>query len=161
MWDNAGVHGYKCYDNKEYPKPVYFAGYIFKDKIELCIADRGQGIYNSLSTNNLDYKDADARKCVYDSIKNGVSGHPDKSPGFGLFCSDYVQKEGCGGLTIWSSGYKLIIEGNSKKSYKIEYNIGTIVKIEVKKTENVTINKILGYDLDDDVELYYGDIFHE
>ena len=47
--DNAGVHGYKCYNEEEYPLPVYICGAEYNGKIEISIGDRGQGIWKSLT----------------------------------------------------------------------------------------------------------------
>ena len=52
MWDNAGVHGYECYNKLDYPKPVYICALEKDDYYEVCIGDRGQGIYQSLHKHN-------------------------------------------------------------------------------------------------------------
>lgn len=143
IWDNAGVHGYKCYASSDYPKPVYICGFNYKTHIEVSIADSGQGIHNSL-TGIEEYSSLTPEESVRTAIIRGSSGHPAGSPGFGLYCSSEFMKRGNCSFSIWSSGVKLQICNGEEKIYKSRFNHGTIISLIVKKNTYIPFSEILG-----------------
>lgn len=69
LWDNAGVHGYECYDAERYPKPVYICALEYNDCYEICIGDRGQGIFESLRKNNDKLSSKNKKVAIQSAIK--------------------------------------------------------------------------------------------
>jgi hypothetical protein len=146
IWDNAGVHGYKCYETRIYPKPVYICAFARSNEVEICIADRGQGIFSSLK--NIDkYKCISRKEALKLSIENCVSGHPQNSPGFGLYCSSQFARTGDGELLIWSSECKLSVSSKCDKIYSSRFNMGTIITIIIPKKANIPFGEILRNDI--------------
>ena len=145
IWDNAGVHGYKCYDTRKYPKPVYICAFSRSQEVEICISDRGQGIFNSLK--NVDkYKSVTKKEALKLSVENRVSGHPKNSPGFGLYCSSEFARTAQGELVIWSSECKLSITSKCDRIYSSRFNMGTLISITIPKKANIPFGEILSND---------------
>lgn len=140
IWDNAGVHGYRCYRESIYPRPIYMCAFSYKDKVEIAIADTGQGIHKSLKKQR---PDLSAKDSLTEAIKDGVSGHPNGSPGFGLYCSTEFTKSNSGVFNIWSSGRYLRMQGSSVAVNKSYFTDGTIVSFEISKNINIPFNEIL------------------
>lgn len=141
--DNAGVHGYKCYNTKNYPKPVYMCAFYNESVIEIAIGDLGQGIYKSLSSNNTDLIIKNEKEALISSLKLGVSGHPDKSPGFGLFCAKEFTEKANGSLHIWSSNTYLKFEDNVPKLYSSKFDIGTIIGIIIPIQAHIPFEEVI------------------
>ncbi len=160
LWDNAGVHGYACYQSPVYPKPVYMCALEYPDHYEISIGDRGQGIFSSLQQKRPYIKRKDA---LLECIKDGVSGHPDGSPGFGLFCSSEFIKKGHGNLTIWSSECHLDVSSSANKIYNSDFKIGTLVNIKFDKTAEMPFEKILcdNHNIIDYIDETIGGMFDE
>lgn len=133
LWDNAGVHGYECYNTEIYPNPVYICALELDACYEVCIGDRGQGIYNSLQKNNEKIKGQNKKASVKAAIQNGISGHPNGSPGFGLYSSAEFIRGGNGALYIWSSGCYLAISSKSDRIYNSSFSNGTLVSFVINK----------------------------
>lgn len=160
LWDNAGAHGYGCYDSLDYPKPIYMCALEYDDHFEISIGDRGQGIYSSLNKKNPNIKNN--RQALISSIENGVSGHPNGSPGFGLFCSAEFIRKGQGNLSIWSSGCHLAISSANDKIYTSNFNCGTLINITFNKTADMPFEEIVGtYETNDYIEEMIGGMFDE
>lgn len=140
IWDNAGVHGYRCYRESIYPRPIYVCAFSYKDKVEIAIADTGQGIHKSLKRQR---PDLTAKDSLTEAIKDGVSGHPNGSPGFGLYCSTEFTKSNSGVFNIWSSGRHLKIQGPSVNVNKSFFSDGTIISFEISKNIDISFNEIL------------------
>jgi anti-sigma regulatory factor (Ser/Thr protein kinase)/anti-anti-sigma regulatory factor len=133
IWDNAGVHGYQCYNSREYPNPIYIGAFSYRDEVEVVIADRGQGIHPSLQKIP-QYRELSAKEALERALENEVSGHPDNSPGFGLYSAAQFVLEGQGTLAIWSSGRQLVLSDTGKiKTYGSECgrDRGTLVSFSV------------------------------
>ena len=140
IWDNAGVHGYRCYNADIYPRPIYMCAFSYKDKVEIAIADTGQGIHKSLKKK---FPEITAKDALSEAIKDGVTGHPNGSPGFGLFCSTEFTKSNNGIFNIWSSGRQLKMIGSSVEVGKCYFYDGTIVSFEISKNINIPFTEIL------------------
>ena len=143
LWDNAAVHGYECYQAEKYPKPVYMCAVEQGDNYEICIGDRGQGIFNSLRKNNPDFKSASKNACVLAAIKNGISGHPVYSPGFGLYSASEFIKKGNGSLYIWTSKCYLVVTAKTNRIYRSAFNEGTIVSFVVSKDADIPFSTMM------------------
>lgn len=163
IWDNAGVHGYECYNSTVYPKPVYICALEYDDSYEVCIGDRGQGIFNSLKKNNRDYKKSNKKEIIKAAIQNGISGHPDGSPGFGLFSSAEFIRGGGGTLHIWSSGCYLHVTGKTDKIYNSRFEMGTLISFVFKKTAVMPFEEVVGntYTSEAYIEDVIGGMFDE
>jgi|GEM_PF-4544887 len=150
LWDNAGVHGYECYDAERYPKPVYICALEYNDCYEICIGDRGQGIFESLRKNNDKLSSKNKKVAIQSAIQNGISGHPNGSPGFGLYSAAEFIREADGRLHIWSSGCYLVVSGKNDKIYSSDYNRGTIISFVFKKSAVMPYSKVVGSSCDTD-----------
>lgn len=144
LWDNAGVHGYECYDSYAYPKPVYICALEENEYYEVCIGDRGQGIYNSLRKNNTSLRGCNRKESVMAAIKNGISGHPHGSPGFGLYSSAEFIRKGGGTLYLWSSNCYLTISSKNDRIYNSSVSSGTLVSFVIKKDAVLPFEAVLG-----------------
>lgn len=133
LWDNAGVHGYECYNTENYPKPVYICALEHDTYYEVCIGDQGQGIYNSLQKNNNDVRGRNKKDSVKAAIQNGISGHPNGSPGFGLYSAAEFIRGGNGTLYLWSSGCYLLISSKADRIYNSSITNGTLVSFVINK----------------------------
>ena len=146
LLDNSGTHGYKCYTTgeKTYPKPVYACGFSYEDRVEIAIGDFGQGIHESLK---LTYPEIEIKEALEMAIKKGVSGHPNGSPGFGLYGASELARRGGGSFYIWSSGHGIEVRGGSKPLLfsGIPTN-GTFVSFSLNKSMEVPFQEILGRD---------------
>jgi len=143
LWDNAGVHGYECYLSEDYPKPIYICALEHEDHYEICVGDRGQGIYSSLKKNNKSLQEKNKKDSVKAAIQNGISGHPNGSPGFGLYCSAEFMRKGSGKLHIWSSGCYLVISAKDDRIYNSSITHGTIVSFIINKDAVLPFEKVL------------------
>lgn len=147
--DNAGIHGYKSSGSFEtnYPKPVYFCAFGFKNVIDIAILDSGQGIHNSFISSGIEkYKNITNEKALELSILDKESSNPQGSPGFGLFGCAEIAKQSQGGLVILSSSNKLILsEGNLNILSSSNFN-GTMVSLRMPKEVKIDLVKILGKD---------------
>ncbi len=143
LWDNAGVHGYECYDAETYPKPVYICALEHDSCYEVCIGDRGQGIYKSLQKNNKRFQDINKKDSVKAAVQNGISGHPNGSPGFGLYSAAEFIRGGNGTLYIWSSGCYLTISSKDDRIYNGTITNGTLVSFVIKKDAVIPFEETL------------------
>lgn len=143
LWDNAGVHGYECYNSNSYPKPVYICALEEDSYYEVCIGDRGQGIYNSLRKNNPNLQGCSKKESVLAAIKNGISGHPNGSPGFGLFSAAEFIRKGNGSLYLWSSGCHLVISAKDDRIYNSSMSAGTLVSFVIRKDAVLPFQEVL------------------
>ena len=144
LWDNAGVHGYGCYHEFTYPKPVYICALEKEEYYEICIGDRGQGIYQSLHQHNPDIQDKNKKETIKAAIMDGISGHPDGSPGFGLFCAASFMRSGKGCLHLWSSNCYLIVNEKNDRIYSSVYSLGTLVSFIIRKSDVLPFNAVVG-----------------
>lgn len=154
IWDNAGVHGYQCYKSLAYPLPIYISAFSYKNKVEVSILDRGQGIHNSLRKNNSNYTQSNAKQALKDSLVESVSGHPNGSAGFGLYsASEFVKRNG-GSLHIWSSDRKLTLESGRISASRIKNSTGTLVTFVINALQPTGFKDILtNYDTDEYIDI--------
>lgn len=159
IWDNAGVHGYQCYDTTEYPLPIYIGAFSYKNEVEVVIADRGQGIHSSLQKMPK-YRNLSAKQALERALDNEVSGHPDNSPGFGLYSTAQFLLRGQGTLAIWSSGRQLRLSSNGKmKTHgsKRSRDEGTLISFSVKTGIEIPFESVIGsQDAEEYLELIKG-----
>ena len=99
LWElvgNAGLHGYQMYGKSDcnYPKPVYFCAFDYKDFIDMAILDIGCGIHTSFLNSGKDkYKNITNAEALSLAIKESETGDPGGSTGFGLFgCAEIARK---------------------------------------------------------------------
>lgn len=146
VFDNAGVHGYECYETSQYPLPVYVCAFSYKERVEIAVLDRGQGIHKSLQPK---YPGIRPKEALFRAIEDGVSGHPNGSPGFGLFGSSQIARKGNGTFNIWSSGHGIVITSESEKTFSISGFEGTMVSIGLSSGANFALQEIIGRTPDD------------
>lgn len=98
LWElvgNAGLHGYSMYKKKnvDYPKPVYFCAFDYKEYIDIAILDVGRGIHKSfLESGNDKYKDISNSEALCLSIKDKETCDSHGSAGMGLFgCAEIAK----------------------------------------------------------------------
>lgn len=167
LWDNAGVHGYECYNSKNYPKPVYICALEEDLYYEVCIGDCGQGIYNSLQKNNPNLHGYNKKSSILAAIRNGISGHPNGSPGFGLYSAAEFIRKGNGSLHLWSSGCYLVISSKNDRIYNSAMPTGTLVSFIIRKDAVLPFEEILGthsacdYRTQEYIEDVIGGLFDE
>ena len=163
LWDNAGVHGYECYDKLDYPKPVYICALEKDDYYEICIGDRGQGIYQSLHKHNPKIQIKNKKDTIKSAIVNGISGHPNGSPGFGLYCSAEFMRSGKGCLHLWSSNCYLIVSEKNDRIYSSKYSLGTLVSFIIQKSDVLPFGDIVGArsEVDNYIDDVIGGMFDE
>lgn len=167
LWDNAGVHGYGCYEVNQYPNPVYICALEFNKCFEVCIGDRGQGIHDSLRKNTSLQSVNNSKNAVKTSIKNGISGHPNGSPGFGLYSAAEFIRKGSGELFIWSSRCFLRVGAENEKIYSSSFDSGTLVSFIISKDSNVPFEAIMNtharcsYSSKEYIEEVIGGLFDE
>lgn len=167
LWDNAGVHGYECYNTETYPKPVYICALEHESSYEVCIGDRGQGIYSSLQKNNPKLQGRNKKDSVKAAVQNGISGHPNGSPGFGLYSSAEFIRGGNGILYIWSSGCYLEISSKDDRIYNSPFLMGTLVSFVINKDAILPFEEILNahticnYQAKEYIEDVIGGLFDE
>lgn len=143
IWDNAGTHGYKCYNGKRsYPKPIYICAFEYRSCVEIAILDRGQGVVNSLRHDpknaNIGFKDL-MRKAV----QEGVSGHPKKSPGFGLYSAVQLARSNGGKFFMWSSKQMLTVDNGKPTVKKGFLSEGTLVSVTVNASLETAFQEVV------------------
>jgi hypothetical protein len=145
IWDNAGVHGYECYDSRQYPEPIYMGAFSYSSEVEVAILDRGQGIHSSLRSVQ-EYQNLSARQALKHSLKDEVSGHPQRSAGFGLYSAARFIAENGGSLSIWSSGRRLELDeyGNiNLYGSALPPAIGTLIAFKIKAEVDIPYSEIV------------------
>jgi|SRR5690625_625040 len=143
IWDNAGCHGYGCYEEMTYPKPVYISAFSYRTHVEVAILDRGQGIHTSLRQNNPEYRDASAKRALTDALKIDVSGHPTRSPGFGLYAASEFVRANNGALHIWSSKRRLELKNGRVSVRRSTYEQGTLVTFIIDTQQPIPFERIV------------------
>ena len=145
--DNAGVHGYRAMGSMEtdYKKPVYFCAFSYKDDIDIAVLDSGQGVYQSFVNSGKDkYKHIKNNEALALAIKDKESGHPEGSPGFGLFGCSEIARKANGKLVIISGDNTLILKGD-KQAISSSCNFdGTMVSLTIPKNANIDLQSIFG-----------------
>ena len=143
LWDNAGTHGYKCYDGQQsYPKPIYICAFEYQSCVEIAILDRGQGVVRSLRHNpknaNIGFKDLMRR-----AVQEGVSGHPKKSPGFGLYSAVELARSNGGKFFMWSSKQVLQVDNGKPIVRKGFLSEGTLVSVTLNASLETSFQEIV------------------
>ncbi|MBI1931575.1 MAG: hypothetical protein HYS24_03485 [Ignavibacteriales bacterium] len=156
IWDNAGVHGYKCYKSLEYPKPIYIAAFSFHNRIEIAILDRGQGIHSSLKVNKK-FEHISAKDALKLCIKDKISGHPNNSPGFGLYSATELVKGNYGKMFILSSKKSMIIDSKQEifdRGYLLN---GTLIILNINSDLKSPFEETIKMkSIEDHIELMQG-----
>lgn len=142
IWVNSATHGYECYETDQYPKPIYFAAFSYSNRVEVAILDLGIGIHESLAR-KAEHRDLTAREALGKAIEEGVTGHPNTSPGFGLYSASQFTSDRNGSLHIWSSGRRLSWKDNTLNIAKCDFYEGTLVVYEVYKSVNIPFDQIV------------------
>lgn len=159
--DNAGVHGYGCYHEEDYPSPVYICGSEYDGKIEIAIGDLGQGIWKSLTSNNKRCAGMKNKDAVIEALKDGVSGHPNSSPGFGLYSSKEILSTG-GVLHIWSSDCYVESAKGKEKVFSTQFPKGTIVTFIIEKSALLKFDDVFRKKgINKTVQMHMEDFFME
>ena len=138
--DNAASHGYRCYDKSEYTHPIYVSAYEHKGSVEIGICDRGQGIRSSLEEKHTIESPKVALRMA---IQEGISGHPDGSPGFGLWGSSELARRGGGEFRLWSSGANLSIVSGKQTVTGGFPHFGTLICLKFNKNAKPPFQKIV------------------
>ena len=142
IWDNAGTHGYECYYTEEYPKPIYFQSFSYKSGVEIAILDLGQGIANSLKSKDF-YRNFSTDQILKKALEEKVTGHPNNSPGYGLYSSSELVKSNSGELHIWSSGRSINVTNNSTRTGIGGFENGTLVYLKIKAQIDTKFEEIM------------------
>lgn len=143
--DNCATHGYENYAKNDLTLPIYTSVWGMENRVRIVIADRGQGIVNSLSKKPM-YAGKGKAEILKESIKKGVSGHPDYSPGFGLYGVSEIAKNSNGKMTIMNNGLTLKIDGGVQTVTSISNFPGTFISLDLNKNSSVSLVQILGPD---------------
>lgn len=141
IWDNAGTHGYKCYYSEEYPKPIYIQSFSYKTGVEIAILDLGQGIAKSLKAKK-EYRNLSIDEILIKSLEESVTGHPNNSPGFGLFSTSELIKSNSGELQIWSSGRSITVTSNQSRTGIGGFESGTLVYLKIKSQIDTNFEEV-------------------
>lgn len=144
--DNAGMHGYNISEfGKNYPKPLYFCAFDYKDTIEIAILDVGRGIHNSFLESGLEkYKDITSEQSLLLAIKDGVTSKPGGSMGFGLFGCSEIAKYSNGSLIVISGNNKLMISSAGVNAETCSKFDGTMVSLRMPRDAIVNLKGIFG-----------------
>ncbi|MFA6170047.1 MAG: hypothetical protein WCW67_00900 [Candidatus Margulisiibacteriota bacterium] len=145
--DNAGVHGYQMYESTgvDYSGTVYFCAASLGENIDIAIIDGGQGIHSSFRSSGKEkYHGITNEEALKLSTINSESGHPQGSPGFGLFGCSEIARAGKGQLLIVSGSNKLLL---SEKGViigpSLEY-MGTMVSLRINRNAAINLLEIFG-----------------
>lgn len=118
-------------------------------KLEICIADCGVGIPQSLrSSNNIELSESDCLVCDYEyilyALRKGISSkYGNGHTGEGLFFTSEFIKENCGRMKIISgNGLYLLNNGNNVLQRNIDCWKGTIVALEFQLDKEVNVKNI-------------------
>jgi anti-sigma regulatory factor (Ser/Thr protein kinase) len=128
-----------------------------KKSIRIMIADNGQGIFKSLTTNPKDpkYKLYTPRLCMEECVIKGVTNG--SGCGNGLYiASNFIQKNG-GELYIHSGSHALRYTKEGKRVYATHNWQGTIVFLQINSDITVNVEDVLdGYtDFYDDYKEWF------
>lgn len=154
LTDNAGIHGYQAYAGERFPKAVYVTAIDLTDTIHLVIADRGQGIINSLRSKP-EFADFSKNDLLAHALVEGVSGHPVFSPGFGLYSCSEIIKRSNGKMNIFTNGAHLLIENGQVSVRSILDFGGTLISVEINKSASVPLTEIIGENSTGMLEFYW------
>lgn len=152
LWElvgNAGLHGYRMYDkdNTDYPYPVYFCAFNYKEFIDMAILDAGYGIHASFLQSGKDkYKSITNAEALSLAIKESESGDPGGSTGFGLFGCAEIARKAKGKLIIISGSHKLIVSEQGEKILSSGKFDGTMVLLTLPQRATIQLADILGED---------------
>jgi anti-sigma regulatory factor (Ser/Thr protein kinase) len=149
---NAASHGYKYYGfdlTHAFPHPVYLCGYTRKEAVEIAILDRGQGIYKSLQQRP-ENKKISSKQAILHALKNGVTGAPNGSPGFGLWSTAEFIKKNQGELTIWSSWNCYQINATEEKWRKAQSR-STLVRFRLNPQIEIPFEEVVQTDSAEDL----------
>jgi len=152
LWElvaNAGLHGYRMYGKGEfdYPKPVYFCAFDYKDFIDMAILDVGCGIHASFLKSGKDkYKNISNAEALTSAIKESETGDPGGSTGFGLYGCAEIARKAKGKLVIISGTDKLIVSEQGEKLLSSGNFSGTMVLLSIPQKSAIDLAEILGKD---------------
>ncbi|OJU97047.1 hypothetical protein BGO18_02615 [Candidatus Saccharibacteria bacterium 47-87] len=118
-------------------------------QVVFCVADAGQGIYNSLSTSDF-YKPSDSMDAITLAMKEGVTRSKTEHQGNGLWGLHRIIESGTGEMTITSSGARIHI-GNDGQITKdsgpylshARKGGGTIVDFQINYQKPINIENAL------------------
>jgi hypothetical protein len=143
--DNAGVHGYRAYASPglDYTGPVYFCAASLGENIDIAILDQGQGILSSFrSSGKHRYQGLTNGEALRLAIQNNESGHPNGSPGFGLFGCSEIARIGKGQFLLISGANRLLLsEKGAIVSPSSEYK-GTMVSLRLDRNAPIDLLQI-------------------
>jgi len=144
--DNAGMHAYDISEfNINYPHPLYFCAFDYKNTIDIAILDMGKGIQASfLASGKEKYKNVSNEDALKLAIQNGETGNPKGSTGFGLFGCCEIAKQARGKLVIISGSHKLIVSEKSIQSFPCSKFNGTMVSLRIPREVVLNLEKIFG-----------------
>ena len=145
--DNAGLHGYRTYDSTgaDYSGLVYFCAAKLGEVIDIAILDGGQGIYSSfLSSGVKKYLHISNEDALKLSIKNEESGHPNGSPGFGLYGCSEIARLGMGQLLIISGNNKLLFSERGPITTSSSEYKGTMVSLRIHRDAAFDLIQLFG-----------------
>jgi len=144
--DNAGMHGYRISEfNQNYPSPVYFCAFDYKESVEIAILDSGQGIHRSfLSSGKKKYEGITNAEALQLSIRDKESGNPEGSTGFGLFGCSEIAKQSGGELVIISGNNKIVVSNKGAEVSPYSNFNGTMVSLSMPREAIINLKSIFG-----------------
>lgn len=147
--DNAGNHGYECYEKNDYPDSVYCCAFSYKDRVEIAVMDRGQGVHKSLLVKHPEIL---AENALTNAIKKGFTGHPIGSAGFGLYGTSELAKRGGGKFFMWSSGFGLKVRESNVIGFQCAGTVGTLVAFSFDVNVEAPYQDVVGGSPEDHFE---------
>ncbi|MFC1510158.1 ATP-binding protein [Candidatus Omnitrophota bacterium] len=165
IWEavaNSITHGYCLYDYEgRLSDPIYCCAFNYKEFIEVAILDSGRGIQRSfLESGKEKYKDVENEQALRLSIQNTESGHPQGSPGFGLFgCAELAKNTG-GDLVVISGGNKLYLSERELELKPCFYYAGTMIKLSIPAQFDLDLTKVFNPNniiVTEDIDFLTGD----
>lgn len=123
--------------------------HIGQKQVVFCVADAGQGIYNSLTTSEI-YKPSDSMDAITLAMKEGVTRSKIEHQGNGLWGLHRIIESGTGEMTITSSGARIHMADDgqiTKDSGPFLSNTrkggGTIVDFQINYQKPINIESAL------------------
>lgn len=125
------------------PIAGWVAAQNYPNRVEVCIADGGRGIADSLRTNP-EYANLSDASALLQSLKRNVTRSKDRSEGMGmgLYHTSQILLRSGGRMQIYSGAHAINIENGKVNLVETPYWNGTIVCMEFRKNADFDVNEL-------------------